>query len=167
MNLDRLHSAFQQGDLLQIQAELGNPEDFPNTQWGDCGDLCLDYAIYHAPITLVRELLELGADPNYVSPDGFPSLFAALTAKQSDRALRLLLLLDFGADIQQRGANDYTPLHLAATNDDADSVFILLSRGADPLVKTRIDHYGTPFEEARRSGHAIGLDALRRAGITK
>lgn len=164
MNHNRIHSAFLEGDLRAIRSELGDPVDFPNSPWGECGDYCLDYALYHSPISLVRELLQLGADPNY--PDsGFPSLFAALTSNHQDRCDRIHLLLDFGADIQQRGVNDYTPLHFAVSNDNGDAVTLLLSRGADASARTRIDHYATPLEEGLRFGHSMGVDALRRHGV--
>ena len=39
---------------------------------------CLVYAIYHSPLSFIRKLLELGADPNAPVDDGFPPLIAAL-----------------------------------------------------------------------------------------
>ncbi|MBK8065830.1 MAG: ankyrin repeat domain-containing protein [Betaproteobacteria bacterium] len=109
----------------------------------------------------MRQLLELGADPNENPGDGFPPLFCALGSNHEDREERVALLLDFGADVQQRGVNDYTPLHYAATQDQADCVALLLARGADPQARTRIDHCATPLEEAEFFGHAAGAKALR------
>ena len=57
--------------------------------------------------------------------------------------------------------DDYTPLHHAASRDDAIAVTMLLDRGADPTARTRIDNYGTPLEEAEQFGHGIGAAALR------
>ena len=120
----------------------------------------------HSPLLLVKKLLELGANPNYPDAGGFPSLFAALDSKQPDRCDRLTMLLNYGADIQQRGVNDYTPLHHAAMRNDGEAVSLLLARGADPTARTRIDHYATALEEAEYFGHRIGAEALRRAGVT-
>lgn len=160
--LDALHAAFLQGDLHAIQTQLGNPQDFPNTPMDNCtGETCLEYAIYHSPLSLVRSLLELGANPNYKAADGFPALISAIDRQGEDRYAVLELLLEFGADIHQRGVNDYTPLHYAATRDDAAAVKLLLQHGADPTARTRIDDYATPLEEAERFGHEIGAAALR------
>ncbi|MBM6582872.1 ankyrin repeat domain-containing protein [Microvirga sp. BT689] len=157
--------AIKAGDLKAIRALLGDLPDFPNGplpyEIRVHQEYCLDHAIAHGPIALVRELLELGADPNYPATDGFPSLFAALGSNQEDRHERLKLLLDHGADIQQRGINDYTPLHQAACMDDAVAVEILMRHGADPQARTRIDHYATPLEEAELLGRLQAIEALR------
>ncbi|MEE1655036.1 ankyrin repeat domain-containing protein [Microvirga sp. CF3062] len=169
MNLElslAFHKAIEAGDLKAIKTVLGDTPTFPNGPL-PCDifiheEYCLDYAIYHGIISLVKELLELGADPNYPSSDGFPSLFAAMGSGKEDRHERLKLLLDHGADIQQRGVNDYTPLHQAACMDDAVAIEILLQRGADPNARTRIDHCATPLEEAEYFGHRQGAEALRK-----
>ena len=75
----------------------------------------MEYAIYHSPLSVIRKLLELGADPNYGDHAGFPSLIATLSSSDRQDMYEILeLLLSFGADIQQRGHNDYTPLNYAA-----------------------------------------------------
>ncbi|MHA1569903.1 MAG: hypothetical protein ACTSXZ_10565 [Alphaproteobacteria bacterium] len=57
---------------------LGDPPDFPNCLCPPgTGEHCLEYAIYHSPLAFVRAPLDLGADPNYHSPGGFPALIAA------------------------------------------------------------------------------------------
>ena len=135
-----IHRAFVAGDVAILRTALGDPPDFP-----DCplpsgfGGHCLEYAIYHSPAALVRTLLDLGADPNYSSPGGFPSLLAAISSGRRDRCDLLKLLLDSGADIQQRGINDWTPLHAAAAANDIRAIAVLVDRGADPTARTRID----------------------------
>jgi len=125
---------------------------------------CLVYAIYHSPLAFIRTLLEIGADPNVPVGDGFPPLIAALTSardvpgakKRTDVDEILRLLLSFGTDPNQRGINDYTPLHMAVAERNAHAVQILLDAGADPELRTRIDEYETPLEMAQ----AVGLDAI-------
>lgn len=158
--LRAIHDAVVAGDMTALRAAFGDDPAFPNVR-DECGDPPLDAAIYAGPVALVRALIELGADVNYEATDGFPSLIAAIDRQAPGRHEILELLLDAGADVQQRGLNDYTPLHHAVSRDDAVAVTMLLDRGADPAARTRIDNYGTSLEEAEQFGHEIGAAALR------
>lgn len=158
-----LHEAYKRGDLDAVRSALGDPPDFPNCPCPPAyGDTCLEYAIDHSPLAFVRTLLDLGADPNYHSPAGFPALIAALSSNSAEKYGIVELLLAKGADIQQRGINDYTPLHFAACNDDAKAIEILLAHGADPAARTNIDECATPLEEAENLGRASAIETLRR-----
>jgi ankyrin repeat protein len=171
----RVDSAIKAGDLAALRASLDDPEGFPNIR-PDGAITCslLQYAIYHAPLSLVRDLLAAGADPNYDDHDGFPGLIAALSSGQQapgatprlDVPAVVAALLDAGADINQRGLNDCTPLQWAAGTGDAAMVELLLARGADPHRRTRIDDYETARDMAQRAGHyqiAERLEAAERA----
>lgn len=158
-----IHQAFKNGDLEGLKLGLNDPPDFPNSPGPLSIGVVLEYAIYHSPISFIRTLLELGANPNYEDHDGFPSLIAALSCPERlDRPELLELLLLFGADIQQRGMNDYTPLHYAAAEDDLIMIEFLLAHGADPNAKTRIDDCATPGEEAEILGKTEAAERLRR-----
>jgi ankyrin repeat protein len=159
-----LHNAYQRGDLEAVKAGLGEPPDFPNCHGpAAVGEIVLEYAIYHSPLAFVRTLLELGADPNYGDHAGFPSLIATLTcADRADMYEILELLLAHGADIQQRGHNDYTPLHWAVVDRNIKAVKFLLARGADANARTRIDDCATPLEEAEILGLADIAEAMRK-----
>jgi hypothetical protein len=76
----------------------------------------------------------------------------------------LRLLLSAGTDPNQRGINDYTPLHMAVAERQALAVQILLDAGADPELRTRIDECETPLEMARSAGHAEIVEILERKG---
>lgn len=145
-----IHEAFKRGDLEALKSLLGSPADFPNCRGpSGIGGNLLEYAIYHSPLPFIRALLEAGADPNYDDYAGFPSLLAALSGREGpDRYDVLDMLLDFGADVAQRGHNDYTPLHMAAVQEDLRAMELLLAHGADLEARTRIDDYATPLEEA-------------------
>lgn len=158
--IDPAHQALLAGDLIAWRRALGEPADFPQTR-DECGVTCLELAIYHGPVSLVEELIELGAEVNYDRHSGFPSLFAAIDRQAPGRVEVMRLLLAAGADVQQRGTNDYTALHYAAARDDALVVELLLDHGADPAARTRIDPFGTPLDEADRHGHARGAAAIR------
>jgi ankyrin repeat protein len=165
-----LHGAFVRGDVAAIRGFLGNPPDFPNTRtplW--LGDV-LVYAIYWSPLATVRELLELGADPNSPTDDGFPPLIAATDrrprADRDDRVEVIRLLLEYGADPNVRGLNDGTPLHQVVWKRAAwpaylEAVSVLLAHGADPALKTRIDDCTSPIEDARAAGADVLVAVLR------
>ena len=158
-----IHDAYKRGDVDALKAALGDPPDFPNCRGpGPVGEVILEYAIYHSPLTFIRTLLELGADPNYESDTGFPSLIAALTCgERGDMCEILELLLSRGADVHQRGMNDYTPLHWAVTAGDVKAMEILLAHGADPAARTRIDDFATPLEEAEILGKTEAAESFR------
>jgi len=121
-----IDTAFRAGDLAALRVALGDPAGFPNVRTNPAMGLCLIYAIYHSPLRLIRALLEAGADPNIDPQDGFPSLQAALfigvsapgVPARPDVHEILELLLVHGADVEQRGVNDYTSLHAAAAQGD-------------------------------------------------
>jgi ankyrin repeat protein len=108
----------------------------------------------------IRTLLEIGADPNPADHAGLPPLIAALSCSRSqpgtparrDAADIIELLLSCGADPNQRGLNDYTPLHMAVSEHNLRAVELLLRAGADPRLRTRIDYCETPREMAEKAG---------------
>ena len=164
----QIHDAFVSGDLAALRAALGEPEDFPNTWAGPGIGILLVYAVYWSPLEFVRALLDAGADPNGHDHDGFPPVMAALSMLQetpganrrNDVTEVVTLLLERGSDPNQRGLNDYTPLHYLAGLGDAARIRLLLAHGADPSARTRIDDYEIPKDVALRAGHAAAAELL-------
>jgi uncharacterized protein len=156
----KIHAAFRDGDLAALRAAVEDPECVPNGPMPLAIGPCLEYAIYHSPLSFIRNLLEIGADPNPAEHSGFPPLIAALSCSRSQPdsparsdALEIIkLLLRFDADPNQRGINDYTPLHMAVGERHLEAIATLLEAGADPLLRTRIDDYETPREMAEGAG---------------
>ncbi len=156
----RIDAAFRAGDLAALRAAVDDPSSVPNGPMPLSIGPCLEYAIYHSPLSFVRTLLEIGADPKPQDHAGFPPLIAALSCSRSrpgapgrpDVAEILELLLAFGADPDQRGLNDYTPLHMAVAERNLAALEILLEAGADPRLRTRIDDCETPREMAEQAG---------------
>jgi uncharacterized protein len=170
--LDAIDAAFRRGDLDALRAAVDDPAGVPSGSMPDTIGPCLIYAIYHSPLAFIRTLLELGADANAPVDDGFPPLIAALSCgrevpganRRTDVAEVLRLLLSFGVDPNQRGINDYTPLHMAVAEGNALAVQILLDGGADPDLRTRIDDYETPVEMARKAGLTAIAELLAGRG---
>ncbi|TIT78388.1 MAG: ankyrin repeat domain-containing protein, partial [Mesorhizobium sp.] len=73
------------------------------------------------------------------------------------------ILIEHGADPNMRGVNDWTPLHYAVAQRDAQAIRLLLASGADPTLRTRIDDYGTALEGADQAGFEAGALLLREA----
>jgi uncharacterized protein len=160
MSSPPIHEAFKAGNLDALRTLIG-PE-FPHGEVPSGFAPPLEYAIYHSPLPFVRSLLALGADPNYASDEGYPSLLAALSANREDKHLLLEVLLSAGADPGQRGINDWTPVHYAASQDDPRAIEILAARGADLQARTRIDDRATPLEEAEILGKAAAMKILKQ-----
>jgi hypothetical protein len=156
----RIDDAFHLGDLAALRAAVDDPALVPNGRLPHTMGTCLVYAICHSPLTFIRTLLEVGADPNAAVDDGLPPLIAALSCtravpgatRRTDVDDIIRLLLSFGADPNQCGTNDYTPLHLAVAERNPLAVQILLDGGADPELRTRIDECETPLEMANEAG---------------
>ena len=155
--LRRIDEAFAAGDMAALRAAVGDPPDFPNNVMPLAVGPILTYAIYWSPLRFIEELLALGADPNGHDNDGFPPLIAALgkthphagSRARADVVDVMARLLDAGADPNQRGLNDWTALHVAVHETNVDAVRLLLARGADRELRTRIDDCDTPLEMAR------------------
>jgi ankyrin repeat protein len=164
----RVHDAFVAGDMADLRAALGDPDGFPNSREGLALGVPLVYATYWSPLKFVRALLDAGADPNLNDNDGFPPIMAALSMLQetpganrrADVTEVVTLLLERGSDPNQRGINDYTPLHYLAGLGDVARIRLLLAHGADPSARTRIDDFETPKEIALRAGHTAAAELL-------
>jgi uncharacterized protein len=156
----KIDAAFRAGDLAALVAAVDDPASVPNGPMPLTIGSCLEYAIYHSPLPFIRTLLEIGADPNPADHTGFPPLIAALSCSRPgpgspgrpDVLEILKLLLAFRADPNQRGINDYTPVHMAVSERNLGAVELLLQTGADPRLRTRIDDCETPREMAEKAG---------------
>lgn len=157
-----IEAALRAGDLSTVRDLFSGEPGFPNVSDPLTWTPLLSLAISSSPPTLVRELLDAGASPNYETTDGCPAVYAALSSDRADRYELIELLLERGADPDARGINDYTPLHLAVAQRDERAMRLLLAHGADARLRTRIDECADPVEEGERMGNPEGAAMLRR-----
>ena len=72
------------------------------------------------------------------------------------------LLLDHGADPDLRNAIGFTPLHIAAQNDDRAMIALLIARHAQVSIRDARDR--TPFDVALAWHHPAAAQMIYDAG---
>ncbi|KAJ8944327.1 hypothetical protein NQ318_016134 [Aromia moschata] len=82
-------------------------------------------------IKQVRRLLMKGVSPDSCNEDGLTALHQCCI---DDNESMLLLLLEYGANVNAEDSEKWTPLHAAATCGHLKLVRILISRGANLLA---------------------------------
>jgi ankyrin repeat protein len=105
--------------------------------------------------TAAHHLVEAGADVNATSGDGITPLMVVQTADAAR------LLLDSGADIEQRDHKGLNALARACQNGNLEVVKVLLKRGSAASVTHACCHGFTPLSAAIYSGNeALALLVL-------
>lgn len=125
-------------DLLFAKGDITFADD-------GTGKTLLHEAVRGCNEPVVRSLLDRGAD---VAAMDYKLYTPLLTAVQhGDKALNIVeLLLERGADPQDRDYVNRTALHLAAANKGAKTIELLLERGAD--ANAQDDNQRTPLHAA-------------------
>ncbi|KAM9330553.1 uncharacterized protein PAF06_015171 [Gastrophryne carolinensis] len=83
----------------------------------------------------VDNLLNLGADPNLVLPNGIAAIHLA-SGKENESALRCLaLILQNGGDPNVRSIEELTPVHVASSWGCCKALICLLRKGGDPSIQ--------------------------------
>lgn len=107
----------------------------------DCGNL-----------DVVQWMLSKQVPLRFEDDEGYSVLHSAIGREQGDKHRILELLIEAGADINMFGVNGWTPAHMAAVYNDVEALKILHHAGADFTLRTPIDYYATPLEEAILAG---------------
>jgi ankyrin repeat protein len=108
----------------------------------------------------VEWMLRKGVTLDFRDDEGYTPVHAAIERRAGDRYELLERLLEAGAPVNLKGINDWTPAHMAAARDDVEALEILVRHGADLSVRTVIDEYATPLEEARHLGRTNAVRYL-------
>lgn len=106
--------------------DTANPH--PNEHIVQCRLLLLVQSAKNGEMNVLRMLLRVGLDPNFLACDELSPLHHAAAANQVD-AVRLLL--DSGATVDLSGSRGETPLCFAAANGSFQGAVALLNRGAN------------------------------------
>ncbi|KAM6216840.1 ankyrin repeat and LEM domain-containing protein 1 [Rhynchocyon petersi] len=110
----------------------------------------------------VEELLQRGADPNLVLPDGVAAIHLAAGVHRPRGLCCLGVLLRHGGNPNARSAEALTPLHVAAAWGCRHSLELLLSQGADPALRDQ-DGF-CALDLAEQQGHSDCERVLRELG---
>jgi ankyrin repeat protein len=110
--------------------------------------------------TAIEWMLTRSVDLGFRDDEGYTALFCAIDRKAPDRYEVLDMLLRAGAPVNLKGINDWTPAHMAVSRDDAEALKILVRHRADLSIRTELDDYATPLEEARRWRKTAALKYL-------
>jgi ankyrin repeat protein len=167
---------FKQLDLIDFIIQKGGDPNIP--AGGDWRPLHI--AVYEKDVPMARLFLEKGADPNALPYDKWAPIFTAiknndlemvkeLIAHKADlqlegfsswRPLHFALfskapdiadtLIEAGADVNMRASTGWCPIHFAAKEGYANTVRLLLRKGAKTDEKFKEK---TPLEWAKANGH--------------
>lgn len=156
-------AALRSGDTAALDSIAAGRPDLPANP-----DHML-FAVACCPATSVAWMIAHDAPVRIDAEDGFPLLHLCIDRLRessasgipADAHAVMRMLLEAGADANERGVNDWTPLHRAAIGGDETMMAILIDGGADHEARTGIDHYATPEEEARQLGRLPAADFIR------
>ncbi|XP_076033747.1 uncharacterized protein LOC143020821 isoform X2 [Oratosquilla oratoria] len=123
------------------------------------GTTPLILAAANSHVSIVKELLDQGADPNMTRHTGTGAIFFAAQGGFLDI---VTMLLDNGVNIHQASKDGGTALVVAAQCGHQDVVEFLLEKGANANVAMR-DRASTLFVAAQ-NGHTGVVKALLKAG---
>jgi len=137
---------------LEFAAEI--VDEFPLGRDGFFEDHWIINAIGCGSVESIEWMIEKGVELRPTATSGTPPVFSCVERETKDKHRILEILIKAGADIDERGYNGWTPLHLAALRDDEQSMQMLLDAGADRSKRTGCDDDATAEEEARTLGHA-------------
>ncbi|WP_457334855.1 ankyrin repeat domain-containing protein [Rhizobacter sp. P5_C2] len=149
------------GDEPQLEELAQLLPEFPSGVDELLGRRWIINAIDCGSLRSISWILSRGVDLSFEDEEGYTVLHAAIDRRGSERHQCLRLLLEAGAPVNARGINGWTPAHMAAVRDDVETLRVLRAYGADFTIRTQIDNYATPLEEATRSRKTAAVAFLR------
>lgn len=164
MEYTEIARILDRGNVGELEFVHQAVEDFPCGRDSFIGRHWVTSAIDSGSFQTIEWMIRKGATLKFQDDEGYSPVHSCIERERADKYQVLDLLLRSGADVNARGINDWTPLHMAAVHDDRKAIRMLLEAGADRTIGTRIDDYATPEEEARNLGHHKSADFLAAFG---
>ncbi|KAJ6652813.1 hypothetical protein lerEdw1_010593 [Lerista edwardsae] len=109
---------------------------------------------------MVEDLLQRGADPNLILPEGIAAIHLAAGMEQESGTRCLSLILQYGGDPNVRSADDLTPLHVAASWGCCTCLRLLLISGGDHRLEDQDGN--TAIDLALEQGNEMCVRILQR-----
>jgi len=156
----RAMSVLRSGSVQELEGLEREIDGFPDGVDPYVGVRWILCAIDAGSTESIRWLLGRGVELSFRDEQGYTPVLAALERQHDDRLEVLELVLRAGAPVNLKGINDWTPAHMAAARDDVDALRVLVAHGADLSIRTQIDDYATPLEEARNLGRVNAVRFL-------
>jgi hypothetical protein len=154
--------ALQSGDPARLEELAALTDDLSDDEVEVAWQRWILHAVAAAPLATIEWMIDGGVDLGFRDRAGYTPLLAAVECTRADRLDVLRRLIAAGAPLNVKGINDWTPAHMAAARDDVDALALLVDSGADLSIRTGIDQYATPLEEARHLGMAGAVAFLER-----
>jgi ankyrin repeat protein len=134
---------------FEAMAELAECwDDFPSGKDDFIGRHWITNAIDCGSVEVVAWMLSHGASVPIEVDDGYSVLHSVIERNNEDKYEMMRILIDAGADVNEIGIHGYAPAHQAAVRNDVEALKILHESGADFRLRTTVDDYATPLEEA-------------------
>jgi uncharacterized protein len=134
--------------------------DFPSGKDDAVGRHWITNAIDCGSVEVVAWMLSHGASVPIEVDDGYSVLHSAIERNNEDKYAMMRILIDAGADVNEIGIHGYAPAHQAAVRNDVEALKILHEGGADFTLRTTVDDYATPLEEARSMSPRHAAEAI-------
>lgn len=152
-------------DFEALEELAGCWDEFPCGMDDFIGRHWITNAIDCGSVEVVSWMLSHGASVPIATDDGYTVLHSVIERDEDDRYRMMRVLIDAGADVNEIGIHGYAPAHLAAVRNDVEALEVLHEKGADFSLRTTVDDYATPLEEARslRRRHAAEAIAYLQA----
>jgi hypothetical protein len=157
---DAIMEAIRASDFEAMNELAGCWDEFPCGRDDFHGRHWITNAIDCGNVEVVSWMLSHGASLPIEVDDGYTVLHSVIERSKNDKYQMMKILIDAGADVDEIGIHGYAPAHHAAVRNDVRALKILHENGADFSLRTTVDDYATPLEEARSMTRRNATEAI-------